>query len=107
MNDGCRAVRPLAEFVEKPVRREKHPAFMEHASESIEDREREIDRLKWEMKDLRKELDDSREECDKLRQRYDRIAGVLHEREFELYQIRSKIMFRVFKKIQGLFAPRG
>jgi len=97
------AVRPLVEFVENPERRPKNPAFMEHASAYIKELENEVGRLEEVEKFLRKQ---SEEQMDKMRERYDRVAGQLHEREFELYQIRSKFLFRMFKKVQGIFAPR-
>jgi hypothetical protein len=98
------AVRPLVEFVENPVRREKHPALLEHTTDAIEQLEREVSRLEWDLKEHREW---SKKEADELRDRYERTATALHEREFELYQIRSKFMYRMFKKIQNLFAPRG
>lgn len=86
------AARPLLEFCERPEPRPRQPALHEHATRFITELENEVGRLK-----------DSE---DSLRKRCERSEQLLHEREFELHQIRSKFLFRMFKRFQGLLAPR-
>jgi hypothetical protein len=87
-----RAARPLIEFCEHPEVRPKPPAFQEYTTEYLTKLENDLGRL---------------EDSEKfLLERCERTERLLHEREFELQQIRSKFLFRIFKRLQRLLAPR-
>lgn len=111
------ALQPLAEFCGSPRYRRKGRHLLDTATRHLEETRFELDRIRASLGDREAALRELQKNYHELEKRFaeekegwHRERGQLearaHSAEADLTAIRSKFIFRVFKKIQNLFAPR-
>lgn len=103
------ALEPLARFCAEPRYRAKGRHLMDITIDLSLERQKKLDEQYRELERLNRALAQSEEryhrELGEWIREKDRLAARLHSAEHDLTAIRSKFLFRFFKRIQDLIAP--
>lgn len=103
------ALNSLADFCASPRYRKKGRHLLDTTLDCLQTQQTEIERLHEEMKSLQESYHRERVEWAQQRdewiRRKDDLEARLHRAEHDLEAIRSKFLFRFFKRIKDLVAP--